>query len=67
MRTFKEILREYEELKQSMPSRILESGLKDKFLITKLEMSKASYYKRKKDPSLWKESELVKASKIFNI
>lgn len=64
MRTPKEIIREYKELRMQLPELVKKSGYKDKHIFEKLEMNKAAFYRRMQKPELWTIEEL---EKLFTI
>jgi hypothetical protein len=60
-----EIIREYRNLIDSLTATIEKTGLKDKFIYEKLEMTKDNYYRRKRKPELWQFEELIKLFEIL--
>ena len=64
MRNGKEIVAKYRELLAEIPDMIDASGLKDKFVFEKLEMSKPTFYKKSKEKA-WTIEEVEKILEIL--
>jgi hypothetical protein len=60
-----EIIREYQELLESIPDKIKESGLKDKFIYEKIGISKTNFYRRLNKPELWDKKELIELFELI--
>jgi len=64
MRNGKEIVVKYRELLAEIPDMIDASGLKDKFIFEKLEMSKPTFYKKVREKT-WTIEEVEKILEIL--
>jgi hypothetical protein len=64
MRNGKEIVVKYRELLAEIPDMIDASGLKDKFIFEKLEMSKPTFYKKVREKA-WTIEEVEKILEIL--
>lgn len=60
-----EIVREYRKFLEQIEGMIKASGLKDKFIFEKLEMSKTNFYRRLNKPELWTYDELERLFEIL--
>lgn len=61
-----EVIREYKELLETLPSLISKSGFKDTYIYEKMGMRRDLYYRRKKNPEVFSVDELEKLFEIIS-
>ena len=65
IRTPKEIIREFEELREQLPKLVKNSGYKDKFIYEKMGMEKSLFYRRMTKLELWTLDEMKQLFEVI--